>query len=110
ASAASMAASIPDFIYFDSAVRPICSENCVFCHGPDKNKRKAGLRLDTREGIFSAIEQKRFAAVSGHPEKSEIYKRITATDDDERMPDPKSGKTLSGHDIAVISKWIDQAP
>jgi hypothetical protein len=108
ASAAPAAAPIPDRIDFNRDVRPIFSENCFFCHGPDKNKRKAGLRLDTRDGIFSAIEQKRFAAVPGHPEKSEIYKRITAADDDERMPDPKSGKTLSAHDIAVIKKWLEQ--
>lgn len=101
-------APIPEKIDFNRDVRPILSENCFFCHGPDKNKRKGDLRLDTKEGIFSAIEGKRFPAVPGHPEQSEIFKRITATDDDDRMPDPKSGKHLTDHDISVLKKWIEQ--
>jgi hypothetical protein len=107
-SAVAFAAPIPDKIDFNRDVRPILSENCFFCHGPDKNKRKADLRLDTREGIFTAIENKRFPAVPGHPERSEIFKRVITTDDDDRMPDPKSGKHLTDHDISVLKKWIEQ--
>jgi hypothetical protein len=103
-----LAAPIPEKIDFNRDVRPILSENCFFCHGPDKNKRKADLRLDTKEGLFTAIEKKRFPAVPGHPEQSEIFKRIITTDDDDRMPDPKSGKHLTDHDIAVFKKWIEQ--
>jgi len=99
---------IPPTIDFNRDVRPILSENCFFCHGPDKNKRKADLRLDTKAGLLTAIEGKRFPAVPGHPEQSEIYKRITTTDDDDRMPDPKSGKHLTDHDIALLKKWIEQ--
>jgi hypothetical protein len=87
-------APVPERIDFNRDVRPILSENCFFCHGPDKDKRKAGLRLDTKEGLFTAIK-KRHPAVAGKPEESEIYKRIVATDDEERMPDPNSGKSLS---------------
>src|SRR5436190_5152888 len=107
-SAAVQGFTVPETVDFNRDVRPILSENCFFCHGPDKNKRKGNLRLDTREGLFAAIEGKRFPAIAGKPEQSEIYKRITATDDDERMPDPKSGKHLSGYDVAVLKKWIEQ--
>jgi hypothetical protein len=79
---------IPATIDFNRDVRPVLSDNCFFCHGPDKNKRKADLRLDTKDGLFTAIEKKRFPAVPGHPEQSEIYKRVITDDDDERMPDP----------------------
>jgi hypothetical protein len=99
---------IPAKIDFNRDVRPILSENCFFCHGPDKNKRKADLRLDTRDGLFTAIEQKRFPTVPGHPEQSEIYKRVITDDDDDRMPDPKSGKHLTDRQIAVLKKWIEQ--
>lgn len=99
---------IPPTIDFNRDVRPILSDNCFFCHGPDKNKRKADLRLDTREGLFTPIEKTRLPAVPGHPEQSEIYKRIITPDDDERMPDPKSGKHLTDREIAVLKKWIEQ--
>src|SRR5260221_7788974 len=108
ASAVNLHAAIPEKIDFNRDVRPILSENCFFCHGPDKNKRKADLRLDTKAGLFSAIENKRFPAVAGHAEQSEIFKRITTTADEDRMPDPKSGKHLTDHDIAVLKKWIEQ--
>src|SRR3954447_11313259 len=101
AAAAPPPLAVPDKIDFNRDVRPILSENCFFCHGPDKAKRKANLRLDTRDGLLSAIEGERFPAVPGHPDQSEIVKRITTADDDERMPDPKSGKHLSDREIAV---------
>ncbi|MDB5322579.1 MAG: Protein of unknown function (DUF1553)/Protein of unknown function (DUF1549)/Planctomycete [Phycisphaerales bacterium] len=99
---------LPATIDFNRDVRPILSDNCFFCHGPDKNKRKADLRLDTKEGLFTPIEKTRLPAVPGHPEQSEIYKRIITPDDDERMPDPKSGKHLTDQEIAVLKKWIEQ--
>lgn len=104
----SSAAGIPDQIDFNRDIRPILSDNCFFCHGPDKATRKADLRLDTKEGLFTPIDNKRPPAVPGHPEQSEIYKRVITEDDDDRMPDPKSGKHLSARDIAVIKKWIEQ--
>jgi hypothetical protein len=105
--AAGTDAPVPERIDFNRDVRPILSENCFACHGPDKGKRKAGLRLDTREGLFTAIGG-RHPAVAGRPGESEIYKRVVTKDDDERMPDPKSGKTLSPREIAVIKRWIEQ--
>ena len=85
----------------------ILSNNCYACHGPDKNKRKADLRLDTQEGITAVLED-RHVTVPGHPEKSELFLRVTSADPDERMPDPKSNKKLSNRDIAVLKKWIEQ--
>ena len=82
-------------------------DNCYACHGPDKNKRKAELRLDVHDGIFSTIKDHPIV-VPGKPEKSELFRRITETDPDERMPDPKSNKKLSDHDVALIKKWIEQ--
>src|SRR5947209_2340966 len=99
--------SIPAQIDFNRDVRPILSANCYFCHGPDKNKRKADLRLDARDGLFAKTEG-HFTVVAGHPEKSELFRRITADDPDERMPDPKSNKRLTSREIAVIKKWIEQ--
>jgi hypothetical protein len=106
--ASALDAPVPDRIDFNRDVRPILSENCFFCHGPDKAHRKGGLRLDTADGLFTALEGKRHPAVPGKPESSEIYKRVVTDDDDDRMPDPKSGKHLSPREVAVLKKWIEQ--
>jgi hypothetical protein len=98
---------IPKVIDFNRDIRPIFSENCYQCHGPDKNKRKAQLRLDTREGIFSRHGDAT-TVIPSKPDQSELVRRITTADKNERMPDPKSGKTLSQRQIALIKKWIDQ--
>src|SRR5438477_11725959 len=77
-------------IEFNRDIRPIITENCYACHGPDKNQRKAKLRLDQRE---VAIE--RGAIVPGKPEESKLIEHIFSTDADEVMPPPKSRKVLS---------------
>ena len=97
----------PATIQFNRDIRPILSDNCYFCHGPDQNKRKADLRLDTREGLFSTLSDHR-TVVPGKPDDSELYRRLITHDPQERMPDPKSNKRLSGHDIALIRRWIEQ--
>src|SRR5262245_46126224 len=70
-------------IDFNRDIRPIFAENCYACHGPDKNKRKAGLRLDRQEEAFAKLESGAFAIVPGDVSKSELLKRIVSTDDDE---------------------------
>ena len=75
---------------FNRDIRPILSENCLACHGPDQNQRKAKLRLDVRE---VAIE--RGAITPGKPDQSKLVERIFSEDPDERMPPPKAHKTLS---------------
>ena len=98
---------LPEQIDFNRDIRPILSENCYFCHGPDKNKRKADLRLDTKDGLFSSHES-HFTVVPGKTGESELFRRVTAADPDERMPDPKSNKKLSDRQIALLKKWIEQ--
>jgi hypothetical protein len=96
----------PD-IQFNRDIRPILSDNCFSCHGPDKDKRKAKLRVDTREGIFTAIDD-RTPIVPGKPAESEIYRRITSEDPDEVMPKSNTGKKLTAQQIALLKHWIEQ--
>jgi hypothetical protein len=84
---------------FNRDVRPILADTCFQCHGPDKAKRKAGLRLDTEEGAAKVL-------APGDPTKSELIRRITSHDDAERMPPPKSGRTLTPAQIETLRRWI----
>src|SRR4051812_5626748 len=70
---------------FNRDIRPILSENCYQCHGPDANKRKADLRLDTREGLFRSRDGVK-NLVARKPDQSDIFDRISAEDDEIRMP------------------------
>ncbi|HUQ72385.1 MAG TPA: DUF1549 domain-containing protein, partial [Planctomycetaceae bacterium] len=98
---------VPERVEFNRDVRPILSDTCFRCHGPDKNHREADLRLDLAEG---------YTGTADHPgvvtprdiSKSKLFARITSTDPDEVMPPKSLGKTLSARDIAVIKKWIEQ--
>src|ERR1041385_3398316 len=91
---------------FNREIRPILSDNCYACHGPDAGKRKAGLRLDLKEGAFAKLKSDNFAIVPKHPEKSALVERITAKDEDERMPPLKTGKKLSAAQIGLLRRWI----
>ena len=92
---------------FNRDIRPILADNCYACHGPDKDKRKAGLRLDTKDGLFTAIKGDT-PIVPGKPDQSDIYKRITSHDPDEVMPQSKTGKTLSDQQVGLVKRWIEQ--
>ena len=70
---------LPDTIQFNRDIRPILSENCYKCHGPDTKAREANLRFDTREGIFATLEEGRTAVAAGSLNRSQLWKRITAT-------------------------------
>src|SRR5437868_333696 len=83
---------------FNRDIRPILSENCYFCHGPDKNKRKADLRLDTREGLFDEIDDVR-PVVPGKADKSDLFRRVTTADEKDQMPPRRSNKALKPHEI-----------
>ncbi len=96
-----------DEIQFNRDVRPILSENCYECHGPDGKKRKKGLRFDIREGAMKDLGGYR-AIVPGKPAESEMIRRITADDPDERMPPPDSGKELTDEEIATLRQWIEE--
>ena len=97
----------PRAVEFNRDIRPILSENCFSCHGPDKGQRKADLRLDTKDGLLAGHDGVR-NVVPGKPDESELYLRIIAHDPDERMPDPKSGKSLTPAQVSAIRSWIEQ--
>ncbi len=94
---------MPETIEFNRDVRPILSDNCFSCHGPDASHRKAKLRLDVREAALA-----KEAFVPGKPAESELVVRIKSQDDDEVMPPPDSHKKLSARDKAILERWIAQ--
>lgn len=95
-------------ISYNFEIRPILSDKCFFCHGPDIKNNKAKLRLDTEEGAFRALKKGRHPIVKGSPEKSEIWKRMITDDEDDLMPPPDSNLSLSDNEKALIKKWIEQ--
>lgn len=94
-------------ISFNRDIRPILSDNCFACHGPDKNTRKAKLRLDTSDGATATSEGKA-AIVPGKPEASELLRRLTTSDVDDLMPPLKTGKKLTTAQIDLLRTWIAQ--
>src|ERR1051326_2102670 len=106
---AESAKSIPQSMHFNRDIRPILSDNCYACHGPDKNKRKGDppLRLDTKDGLFGNRDGA-FPVVPGKVDDSVLYQRITEEDPEHRMPSPGSNKSLSNIQIATIKRWIEQ--
>jgi hypothetical protein len=95
-------------VVFNRDIRPILSENCFHCHGPDAKIRKGKLRLDTREGALEVRKGKSAAVVAGKSADSELVKRVLSKDPNDIMPPPDSGKKLSAHQIELLRKWIDQ--
>lgn len=98
---------LPAVVEFNRDVRPILSENCYACHGPDSKTRAANLRLDTESGLFRK-EAKNPPVVPSQISESELFHRITTTDADAKMPPSSSGKQLSARDVAILKKWIEQ--
>src|SRR3954467_11805018 len=93
---------------FNREVRPIFSEHCYACHGPDEGKRKAGLRLDREEEAFKALKSGEHAIIPGDLEKSALVKRITTSDQDDIMPPVKHGKPLSKEQIETLTAWVKE--
>ena len=98
---ATQAVAAPAAVEFNRDVRPILSNNCFFCHGPDKNQRKKDLRLDVRESAFG-----KKAIVPGDPESSRLIARIFSADPDEVMPPPESHKSLKPAEKETLRRWI----
>ncbi|MEI6686363.1 MAG: DUF1549 domain-containing protein, partial [Planctomycetota bacterium] len=94
-------------IEFNRDIRPILSENCYACHGPDSGARKAGLRLDTEAGAKSK-RKGNTAVVAGKAMESELYKRVIATDAHELMPPAKSNKKLDDNQKALLKRWLEE--
>ncbi|MRG44052.1 DUF1553 domain-containing protein [Chitinophaga sp. SYP-B3965] len=101
---------LPDEVDYNFHIRPILSDKCFTCHGPDANKREAGLRLDIGDSAFKALKETpgAFAFVPGKPHQSEVYKRITSQDTSLKMPPVNSNLALTEHEIDLIEKWIKQ--
>ena len=95
-------------VRYNRHVLPILLENCFSCHGPDQAARKAGLRLDRRENALAEAESGAHPIVPGNPDESEMIFRVTATDEEDIMPQPKSGKTLTKSEIAILHRWIEE--
>jgi len=91
-----------DNVEFNRDIRPILSDKCFACHGPDKNHREADLRLDIEEIAKAGVVE------PGMPEESELFARITSRDADERMPPLDSGKSLTETEIDSLRRWIEQ--
>ncbi|MBM84093.1 MAG: hypothetical protein CMJ78_26365 [Planctomycetaceae bacterium] len=94
-----------DEIQFNRDVRPILAANCFTCHGPDSGQRQAGLRLDRREDAIARLESGTAAIVPGNA-NSELLKRISANDADEKMPPEDSGKSLTNSEVRILRQWI----
>ena len=107
-SPASNAPIVPETVDFNFHVKPILSDRCFKCHGPDEQTREADLRLDTPEGAYAALkdDSTRFAIVPGNPAASEVIARINHPDPEERMPHPDSKLFLSEVEKQIIEKWI----
>ena len=100
---AGFAGTAPEKISYNRDIRPVLSDNCFFCHGPDQNKRKGKLRLDVRDEAI-----KKEAIVPGKPDESELIQRIFTTDEDDLMPPPESHKTLTPAQKQLFRRWIAQ--
>jgi hypothetical protein len=107
---AKQADKLPETVDYNLHVKPILSDKCFFCHGPDKNSQKAGLELATREGALAALKKAKHkhAIVPGDLDNSEVYHRIITADEQEMMPPKASNRVLSTYEKAVLIKWIEQ--
>lgn len=105
---------LPETVAFNRDIRPILSQHCFACHGPDSKAREADLRLDTEAGATAMREDYAHpAVVPGRPGRSALIDRITHSDPEKRMPPPlnqegSGGAELTGRQIALLKKWIDQ--
>ena len=101
------------FIYaveidFNRQIRPILSENCFQCHGPDQSHRKANYRLDTKEGVFAVGKSGKKNILLRDAKNSELVHRIEEAEGDGLMPPLKSGKKLNADQIKLIKQWINE--
>jgi hypothetical protein len=97
------AETAPDFA---REVRPILSNYCFKCHGPDEKSRKGDLRLDIQEAAIGVGESGERALVPGHPEQSEVIRRILSTDRDDIMPPPSTKHELTSAQKEILRRWV----
>lgn len=94
-------------IDFNFQIRPILSDRCFTCHGPDSHARKKKLRLDTEDGLFKTLDTNHFVVKPGDTSQSELIHRIFATDDDQ-MPPENSKLALTTHEKDLLKRWVEQ--
>lgn len=99
---------IPSRVDYNFHIRPILSNSCYVCHGPDVSTREADLRLDIRHAATAVRDDGSRAIVPGRPSRSLLIKRVTSEDPDHRMPPPSMNKVLSRREVALLERWIDQ--
>ncbi len=96
-------------IDFSREIQPIFSENCYACHGPEKDKRKAGLRLDVKDGAFGKLDSGAYAIVPGKPKESKLLQVVSLPPEHEdHMPPKKTGKILSKQQTDLLRRWIEE--
>jgi hypothetical protein len=103
--------ALPKNVSYNFHIRPIFSDKCFKCHGPDPGHREAGLRLDIADSAYAPLRDTKgaFAIVPGKPELSELVNRISSTDSAMVMPTPESHLgSLTSYEIALVKKWIRQ--
>ncbi len=98
----------PESVDYLRDIRPILSDACYACHGPDQESREAELRLDHQESALGESASGEIAIVPGKPEESELLRRIATDDAEEVMPPTDSGKSLKPAQVALIRRWIEQ--
>jgi hypothetical protein len=99
---------LPEVIDFNIHIKPILSDRCFKCHGPDKTKVEAGLQLTNFEGATEVLKSKKQAVVPFKPNESELVKRILSHEAEDMMPTPKSNLTLTETEKQLLIKWIEQ--
>lgn len=99
-----------DYVDYNFDVKPILSDRCFSCHGPDAAKRKGDLRLDEPESAYARLvnHPDRRAIVPGKPRQSEVIQRILSDDPDLQMPPPESKLTLTSSELDILTRWIEQ--
>lgn len=102
---------LPETVSYNFHIRPIFSDKCFKCHGPDAAQRQAGLRLDIADSAYLPLKETKgaFALIPGKPNESEVYKRVASTDTSYQMPTPESHLgALSDYEVKLVKKWIQQ--
>lgn len=101
---------LPDVVDYNYHIKPILSDRCFKCHGPDKAKQESELGLHDDLGLFKPLKDHadQFVVVPGKPEQSELYRRIVSTDTADVMPPPESNLSLTAYEKALVKKWIEQ--
>ena len=101
--------SVPENIDFNFHIKPIISDKCFACHGPDEKERAANLRLDTEKGLYQLTEDlSSYVINKENPEKSELLRRIFHDNKSISMPPPESNLILTDHEKSILEKWVMQ--